>query len=42
MASGFADIVGRRFGTQKLPYNGKKSVAGSFAMASAGFIASVG
>ncbi|RWR81347.1 putative phytol kinase 2, chloroplastic [Cinnamomum micranthum f. kanehirae] len=39
---GFADIVGRRFGTQKLPYNSKKSVVGSFAMASAGFIASVG
>ncbi|XXG39765.1 hypothetical protein AAC387_Pa01g0640 [Persea americana] len=39
---GFADIVGRRFGSQKLPYNHNKSFAGSIAMASAGFIASIG
>lgn len=36
-----ADIVGRRLGTEKLPYNGNKSVAGSIAMAIAGFSASV-
>ncbi|KAM7257330.1 hypothetical protein ACFE04_013071 [Oxalis oulophora] len=39
---GFADVVGRRFGSQKLPYNKNKSVAGSVAMASAGFLASLG
>ncbi|KAJ4725536.1 Phytol kinase [Melia azedarach] len=39
---GFADIVGRRLGKQKLPYNQNKSVAGSIAMASAGFLASLG
>ncbi|KAJ0987637.1 hypothetical protein J5N97_005993 [Dioscorea zingiberensis] len=38
---GVADIVGRRFGTQKLPYNQNKSFAGTIAMAVAGFIASV-
>ncbi|XP_058198808.1 farnesol kinase, chloroplastic [Rhododendron vialii] len=39
---GLADIVGRRFGTQKLPYNRDKSFAGSIAMATAGFLASIG
>ncbi|XVF68473.1 hypothetical protein PTKIN_Ptkin11bG0005600 [Pterospermum kingtungense] len=39
---GFADVVGRRFGAQKLPYNRNKSIAGSVAMATAGFLASVG
>ncbi|XP_057797887.1 probable phytol kinase 3, chloroplastic [Salvia miltiorrhiza] len=39
---GMADIVGRRFGGQKLPYNQNKSVNGSIAMASAGFLASLG
>lgn len=39
---GFADIVGRRFGSQKISYNKNKSVAGSVAMASAGFLASIG
>ncbi|KAK9940835.1 hypothetical protein M0R45_017476 [Rubus argutus] len=39
---GLADIVGRRFGTQKLPYNRNKSIAGSVAMASAGFLSSIG
>uniref|UniRef100_A0A7C9DBG7 Farnesol kinase n=1 Tax=Opuntia streptacantha TaxID=393608 RepID=A0A7C9DBG7_OPUST len=39
---GLADIVGRRFGSQKLPYNKNKSYVGSIAMATAGFIASVG
>ncbi|XP_042515620.1 probable phytol kinase 2, chloroplastic isoform X1 [Macadamia integrifolia] len=38
---GLADIVGRRFGSLKLPYNRNKSFAGSIAMASAGFIASI-
>ncbi|XP_050370023.1 farnesol kinase, chloroplastic [Argentina anserina] len=39
---GLADIVGRRFGAQKLPYNRNKSIAGSVAMASAGFLSSIG
>ncbi|EFH40840.1 hypothetical protein ARALYDRAFT_332145 [Arabidopsis lyrata subsp. lyrata] len=39
---GMADIVGRRFGTEKLPYNKNKSFAGSIGMATAGFLASVG
>ncbi|EYU45412.1 hypothetical protein ABFS82_06G006100 [Erythranthe guttata] len=39
---GMADIVGRRFGTQKLPYNQNKSAVGSIAMACAGFLASIG
>ncbi|CAN8253199.1 unnamed protein product [Cochlearia groenlandica] len=39
---GMADIVGRRLGTEKLPYNKNKSVAGSIGMATAGFLASVG
>lgn len=39
---GMADIVGRRFGGEKLPYNKNKSYAGSIAMASAGFLASIG
>ncbi|CAM8916341.1 unnamed protein product [Rhodiola kirilowii] len=38
---GLADIIGRRFGYQKLPHNGNKSFAGSIAMAVAGFLASV-
>ncbi|KAF9596502.1 hypothetical protein IFM89_012233 [Coptis chinensis] len=39
---GVADIVGRRLGRNKLPYNRNKSLEGSIAMATAGFIASVG
>ncbi|GKA45805.1 probable phytol kinase 3, chloroplastic [Tanacetum coccineum] len=39
---GCADIIGRRFGKKKIPYNNDKSFAGSIAMASAGFIASIG
>lgn len=39
---GMADIVGRRFGKKKIPYNKDKSFAGSIAMAAAGFIVSVG
>ncbi|XP_009132038.2 farnesol kinase, chloroplastic-like [Brassica rapa] len=38
---GMADIVGRRLGTKKLPYNRNKSVAGSVGMAISGFLASV-
>ncbi|XVE58997.1 hypothetical protein DITRI_Ditri05aG0008900 [Diplodiscus trichospermus] len=36
------DVVGRRFGRQKLPYNRNKSIVGSVAMATAGFLSSVG
>ncbi|KAF3454886.1 hypothetical protein FNV43_RR05334 [Rhamnella rubrinervis] len=39
---GLADVIGRRFGSQKIPYNKNKTLAGSFAMASAGFLASIG
>ncbi|XP_044483663.1 probable phytol kinase 3, chloroplastic [Mangifera indica] len=39
---GMADVVGRRLGRLKLPYNQNKSIAGSIAMASAGFLASIG
>ncbi|GFP98984.1 probable phytol kinase 3 chloroplastic [Phtheirospermum japonicum] len=39
---GMADVVGRRFGSQKLPYNPNKSIIGSITMACAGFLASVG
>ncbi|KAG8384974.1 hypothetical protein BUALT_Bualt04G0173900 [Buddleja alternifolia] len=39
---GMADIAGRRFGSQKLPYNQNKSVVGSVTMACAGFLASIG
>ncbi|RDX68287.1 hypothetical protein CR513_52743, partial [Mucuna pruriens] len=38
---GMADIVGRQFGGEKLPYNKNKSYAGSIAMASAGFLVSI-
>ncbi|KAJ4796044.1 Phytol kinase [Rhynchospora pubera] len=39
---GVADIVGRRFGNRKLPYNPSKSYAGTISMVLAGFIASIG
>ncbi|KAL6509166.1 hypothetical protein OROGR_022476 [Orobanche gracilis] len=39
---GIADIMGRQFGNQKLPYNRNKSVVGSISMAFAGFLASIG
>ncbi|XP_042464283.1 probable phytol kinase, chloroplastic [Zingiber officinale] len=39
---GFADIVGRRYGTTKLPYNQEKSWAGSISMFAFGFLISVG
>ncbi|KAL3829477.1 hypothetical protein ACJIZ3_018279 [Penstemon smallii] len=37
---GMADIVGRRFGSWKLPYNKNKSLVGSIGMTFAGFLAS--
>lgn len=36
-----SDIIGRRIGKHKLPYNPDKSVEGSAAIALAGFVASV-
>ncbi|TYG77202.1 hypothetical protein ES288_D03G175600v1 [Gossypium darwinii] len=39
---GLADVVGRRLGRKKVPYNRNKSIAGSVAMATAGFLSSVG
>ncbi|KAF0889642.1 hypothetical protein E2562_030123 [Oryza meyeriana var. granulata] len=41
LLSGVADIVGRRFGHAKLPYNPDKTYAGSIAMFLAGFLASI-
>nr|Q2N2K2.1 RecName: Full=Probable phytol kinase 2, chloroplastic; Flags: Precursor [Glycine max]ABA42675.1 phytol kinase [Glycine max] len=37
---GFADIVGRRYGSAKLPFNRKKSWAGSISMFISGFLLS--
>ncbi|XP_076940098.1 putative phytol kinase 1, chloroplastic [Bidens hawaiensis] len=39
---GIADIMGRRFGIHKLPYNKHKSWAGSISMFSVGFLISIG
>ncbi|KAI6676586.1 hypothetical protein NL676_037382 [Syzygium grande] len=39
---GIADIIGRRFGSQKLPYNQQKSWAGSISMFICGFVISIG
>eukprot|EP00268_Persea_americana_P053482 TRINITY_DN6053_c0_g2_i2.p1 TRINITY_DN6053_c0_g2~~TRINITY_DN6053_c0_g2_i2.p1 ORF type:complete len:319 (-),score=49.99 TRINITY_DN6053_c0_g2_i2:332-1288(-) len=39
---GFADIIGRRYGTLKLPYNQDKSWAGSICMCFSGFAISIG
>ncbi|KAF8021855.1 hypothetical protein BT93_G2101 [Corymbia citriodora subsp. variegata] len=39
---GIADIIGRRFGSQKLPYNHRKSWAGSISMFVCGFMISIG
>ncbi|KAH7444887.1 hypothetical protein KP509_02G095900 [Ceratopteris richardii] len=39
---GFADLIGRKFGKSKLPYNQNKSYIGSLAMLFFGFIFSVG
>ncbi|CDP05574.1 unnamed protein product [Coffea canephora] len=36
-----APIVGRRFGSLELPYNRNKSVAGTFSMVAASFLASI-
>ncbi|KAJ6901071.1 hypothetical protein NC652_026997 [Populus alba x Populus x berolinensis] len=39
---GVADIIGRRFGSSKLPYNQHKSWAGSISMFICGFLISIG
>ncbi|KAG9146471.1 hypothetical protein Leryth_011749 [Lithospermum erythrorhizon] len=39
---GLADVIGRRFGSHKLPYNKNKSIVGSISMLMAGFLASIG
>ncbi|KAL7615260.1 hypothetical protein Lser_V15G08189 [Lactuca serriola] len=39
---GIADIMGRRFGLHKIPYNKQKSWAGSISMFLVGFLVSVG
>ncbi|KAI3721841.1 hypothetical protein L2E82_32860 [Cichorium intybus] len=39
---GIADIMGRRFGLHKIPYNKQKSWAGSISMFTVGFLVSVG
>ncbi|KAJ3678418.1 hypothetical protein LUZ60_002221 [Juncus effusus] len=39
---GFADIIGRRYGSAKLPYNNKKSWIGSVSMFLSGFLLSLG
>ncbi|XP_009783010.1 putative phytol kinase 1, chloroplastic [Nicotiana tabacum] len=39
---GIADIVGRRFGSIKIPYNKQKSLAGSLSMFVLGFLVSIG
>ncbi|XP_040991465.1 probable phytol kinase 1, chloroplastic [Juglans microcarpa x Juglans regia] len=39
---GVADIIGRRFGSMKLPYNQQKSWAGSISMFGCGFLISIG
>lgn len=41
-AAGVADIMGRKFGHVKLPYNQKKSWAGSISMFAFGFLISIG
>lgn len=42
MSSGVADIMGRRFGSSKLPHNQHKSWAGSISMFVFGFLISLG
>uniref|UniRef100_A0A1J3DF40 phytol kinase n=1 Tax=Noccaea caerulescens TaxID=107243 RepID=A0A1J3DF40_NOCCA len=39
---GIADIMGRKFGSEKLPYNPRKSWAGSISMFIFGFFISIG
>ena len=41
-STGFADIVGRRYGVTKLPYNQQKSWVGSISMFVFGLLFSVG
>lgn len=42
VVSGVADIMGRKFGSVKIPYNQSKSWAGSISMFLFGFLVSVG
>uniref|UniRef100_A0A2P2K4J1 Uncharacterized protein n=1 Tax=Rhizophora mucronata TaxID=61149 RepID=A0A2P2K4J1_RHIMU len=39
---GMADVIGRQFGTKKIPYNRNKSIAGSVAMALSSLFSSIG
>lgn len=39
---GMAEIIGKRFGKHKLPFNQHKSIEGSLAMISFGFLFSIG
>lgn len=39
---GIADIIGRRYGSMKIPYNEHKSLAGSMSMLVFGFLVSIG
>lgn len=39
---GVADIIGRRYGSMKIPYNPQKSWAGSISMLMFGFLVSIG
>ncbi|KAJ1404723.1 hypothetical protein SESBI_26301 [Sesbania bispinosa] len=39
---GVADIIGRKYGSMKIPYNQKKSWAGSLSMFTFGFLVSIG
>ncbi|VVB13208.1 unnamed protein product [Arabis nemorensis] len=39
---GMADIMGRKFGSEKIPYNPRKSWAGSIFMFIFGFLISIG
>lgn len=40
--AGIADIIGRRYGSLKIPYNQHKSLAGSMSMLVFGFLVSIG
>lgn len=40
--TGIADIMGRRFGIHKVPYNKQKSWVGSISMFVVGFLISIG
>jgi len=40
--AGVADIIGRKYGSMKIPYNQNKSWAGSISMLVFGFLVSIG